>query len=437
MFSITFRASENVNRKHFDWCIDQLDIFSEGNPLPDNQYMAWLFTKGNRLFLSSPPQQLEMLVELTDLMKQQVPVVFHSLFHDAFYFWKTVKKSGTIKKVSLLFKSSAINQLTSFISKNKRVGVNRDALSEKLEELGLLDFYLINGELNYSLLRKHFVADGPAAHRANPRMELDLACIGIDIEFKTFLYFCMDKFKYDKLIGSFDGWGAYEITKSTENTLCPYCNRNYTHTVFEGNEFKGRPELDHFLPKSIFPFFAVSLFNLIPVCHSCNHSKSDESVLDWGQGILDFSLLHPHIPEDNVEHITIFESVQPGDLTDYFMSNDSTMYQKIKLTDSALQNKKIKNSLALYKLARFQHPSPHMQGYYAKHSRDIERTLDLVKYYPQSAIESIANLIEDDTEQLQKELIKAIVSNYPEHHALGKLKQDLLTDIIDSWIIED
>ena len=33
-------------------------------------------------------------------------------------------------------------------------------------------------------------------------------------------------------------------------------------------------EIDHFFPKSRYPYLALSLFNLIPVCHYCNMMKS-------------------------------------------------------------------------------------------------------------------------------------------------------------------
>lgn len=37
-------------------------------------------------------------------------------------------------------------------------------------------------------------------------------------------------------------------------------------------------QLDHFFPKDTFPIFAVSLYNLVPSCSSCNHIKSNEEI---------------------------------------------------------------------------------------------------------------------------------------------------------------
>lgn len=49
---------------------------------------------------------------------------------------------------------------------------------------------------------------------------------------------------------------------------CPYCNRNYTYSLSKAAKIK--PEIDHFYPKSIYPYFGVSFYNLIPSCQTCN-----------------------------------------------------------------------------------------------------------------------------------------------------------------------
>jgi hypothetical protein len=42
--------------------------------------------------------------------------------------------------------------------------------------------------------------------------------------------------------------------------------------------FKAKYQVDHYLPKAIYPCFAISLFNFIPSCAACNHAKSDDFV---------------------------------------------------------------------------------------------------------------------------------------------------------------
>lgn len=60
-------------------------------------------------------------------------------------------------------------------------------------------------------------------------------------------------------------------------TTCPYCNRNYTTTI---DDIGIRPDYDHFLPKSKYPYFCVSMYNLIPCCKSCNWLKKDFDTMD-------------------------------------------------------------------------------------------------------------------------------------------------------------
>ncbi len=56
---------------------------------------------------------------------------------------------------------------------------------------------------------------------------------------------------------------------------CPYCNRNYIFTVNKKGSVK--PEIDHLYPKSLYPYLAVSYFNLIPSCPTCNGFGAKES----------------------------------------------------------------------------------------------------------------------------------------------------------------
>jgi hypothetical protein len=51
---------------------------------------------------------------------------------------------------------------------------------------------------------------------------------------------------------------------------CAYCNRNYTLQIVDD---RARAQLDHWLPKDTFYILALSLYNLIPSCSSCNHIK--------------------------------------------------------------------------------------------------------------------------------------------------------------------
>lgn len=69
----------------------------------------------------------------------------------------------------------------------------------------------------------------------------------------------------------------YVIINSFGQNVCPYCNIDYCYSSSEYKKYSSfRADLDHFLPKSVYPYFALSLSNLVPVCGVCNSSiKSD------------------------------------------------------------------------------------------------------------------------------------------------------------------
>ena len=65
-----------------------------------------------------------------------------------------------------------------------------------------------------------------------------------------------------------------DLVEKTGVTVCPYCNRNF---VNNGKD-RAMAQFDHFFDKKTFPLFAISLYNLIPCCSSCNHTKQSESI---------------------------------------------------------------------------------------------------------------------------------------------------------------
>lgn len=73
-------------------------------------------------------------------------------------------------------------------------------------------------------------------------------------------------------INLYDSWRknhGNDLVMSLELSVCPYCNRNHIN---------GSADFDHFFSKDKYPIFAVSLYNLIPVCAVCNRLKNNKSI---------------------------------------------------------------------------------------------------------------------------------------------------------------
>lgn len=56
---------------------------------------------------------------------------------------------------------------------------------------------------------------------------------------------------------------------------CVYCNGQSTITIGE-DKISARYQLDHYYPESKYPYLSIAIFNLYPVCASCNLAKKDE-----------------------------------------------------------------------------------------------------------------------------------------------------------------
>lgn len=62
---------------------------------------------------------------------------------------------------------------------------------------------------------------------------------------------------------------------------CIYCNAQYTiptHGKGRNAEDVTTYEIDHFFPKSKYPFLCTTFFNLAPPCSSCNRRKNDNKI---------------------------------------------------------------------------------------------------------------------------------------------------------------
>ncbi|WP_404339607.1 HNH endonuclease [Pseudoalteromonas mariniglutinosa] len=83
--------------------------------------------------------------------------------------------------------------------------------------------------------------------------------------FPDWVYDFIKIFDYSKLPKDL----SYNVIAELGIGVCPYCNENNIYNSFSGQK-SYRSELDHFFPKSKFPFLALSLYNLIPACNICN-----------------------------------------------------------------------------------------------------------------------------------------------------------------------
>lgn len=117
--------------------------------------------------------------------------------------------------------------------------------------------------------------------------------------------FCYDDFSKAKILQSgkkHNRLDIYHLVAMLGVEVCPYCNRQFTSTVVNGQKCL-RPQLDHFRNKSDYPFLALSINNLVPCCAVCNLLKLDKDhdmLYPYDEGLDDNYVFQAECDKDNI-----------------------------------------------------------------------------------------------------------------------------------------
>ncbi|HIF9536473.1 TPA: hypothetical protein ACX6S7_000676 [Photobacterium damselae] len=121
--------------------------------------------------------------------------------------------------------------------------------------------------------------------------------------FPTWVNELKNVFDYNLMVSEY----GYSLTTNADVTICVYCGLEKIQT-YNTDDIRVRPDLDHFYPKSRFPFLALSLFNLIPAGGVCNQKhKRNTSMLGYMHPCLD------SIQDDTFFHFSFIDSTRVKD----------------------------------------------------------------------------------------------------------------------------
>ena len=100
-----------------------------------------------------------------------------------------------------------------------------------------------------------------------------------------------------------------ESLPAADADICPYCSLDTN------------PDLDHFLPKAVFPEFSLHARNLVPICTPCNRKKLNAIKAKGTDARL---FLHPSAePFQNARVLEADLSVQGGNMTVTYRIDDA------------------------------------------------------------------------------------------------------------------
>lgn len=181
------------------------------------------------------------------------------------------------------------------------------------------------------------------------------------------------------------GYDAYDLADKLKVDVCPYCNRNYTFTIKSDNG-STRPQFDHFYDKSTYPILALSFYNLIPSCPTCNTTM---------KGTKQFSLttyIHPYIES--------FNEKANFDL----QIKDSSFYYDEKGFEFSLKTNdtRVKNNIKDFGLDKL----------YKRHDDIVLELIQKAEIYNDSYIDELFNRYEGTLFKNREDLMRLITCGY-------------------------
>jgi 5-methylcytosine-specific restriction endonuclease McrA len=175
---------------------------------------------------------------------------------------------------------------------------------------------------------------------------------------------------------------------------CLYCNREYIINYTDKTETKTTAELDHFYPRSLYPFLSISFFNLIPSCKICN------SKLKGDYDTFKYKILYPHIQNlnDNMQFkLTIIRSGFINNKNDFDINLD-------------VKNNEALNSKKLFRL----------ETLYQEHKDIVLELIQKREIYPDSYIDDLFHQYEGTLFKNREDVLRHITGGYIEDKDINK-----------------
>jgi 5-methylcytosine-specific restriction endonuclease McrA len=197
-----------------------------------------------------------------------------------------------------------------------------------------------------------------------------------------------------------------EYIKDLEITVCPYCNRNYIFNFQKKDSLEATAQLDHFFDKSKYPYFAVSIYNLVPSCSTCNQRKSNKPN----------AIYHPYV-----------ESFNKDMKFKLYIDNGAFYYDQnaIKIDIKVLNNHdKVKSHIETFNI----------ENLYNEHKDTVIELIQKAEIYNDSYIDELFNRYEGTLFKNREDLLRLITCGYIteeeiNNRPLSKLIKDISEEL--------
>ena len=248
-------------------------------------------------------------------------------------------------------------------------------------------------------------------------LEIRFEKLNISEEYLPNQLFC-----YKKLQTGNKDWNRHKLLSLIGIEICPYCQRNYISSYEENNSKKTTADLDHFYPKSLYPFLALSLYNFIPSCQICNsrfkgNKDTRDSVYLYEEGFDELGVKFRTSKE-------VISEILGERYSDFYVKID---YENLKNKEDG---EKVKNSIENLGLDRV---------YKKSHNQYIQNLLYNIEKYPENYLENCVEMFEsnvDKKKQLEEYFKDIVKEPYRKRIENGEPLAKLTKDILEEFDIK-
>jgi len=194
--------------------------------------------------------------------------------------------------------------------------------------------------------------------------------------------------------GNFSQEWNNKIVDAVDTRTCLYCNREYIINYTDQTKTKTTAELDHYYPRSLYPFLSISFLNLIPSCKTCN------SKLKGDKDTFQEEILYPY--QESLNENTKFKlKIKKVD----FLNDKSKFVLNLEI-----KNKKAKESKKLFRL----------QELYNEHKDIVLELIQKAQIYNESYLDELMQKYEGTLFKNREDLMRLITCGYVSDENLHK-----------------
>lgn len=128
---------------------------------------------------------------------------------------------------------------------------------------------------------------------------------GRDFDVEDDIHAIFHKILVEEIYEDADNFNKEDLASIKNLSVCPYCGISKVSPYGNRNGVTLGYQIEHYLPKSKYPYFAISFYNLFPACKDCNEIQAKGVNSPLADDDRTQCLMHPYAFENDAMHFEL------------------------------------------------------------------------------------------------------------------------------------